>query len=90
MRRSNPDYRRGNSLDLLRCARNDGEEARSSRYTPAVVPAQAGTHNPREGFGEDWLFDTAIARTRWITRYGSRPAPGRRWGYAAIPRSRAR
>ncbi|GLR99414.1 hypothetical protein ACVME5_004988 [Bradyrhizobium liaoningense] len=24
-----------------------------SRITPAVVPANAGTHNPREKFGED-------------------------------------
>jgi hypothetical protein len=31
---------------------------------PAVVPAKAGTHNPREWFDDDWRFGTNTARNR--------------------------
>ncbi|GLR96019.1 hypothetical protein ACVIU7_003611 [Bradyrhizobium liaoningense] len=34
------------------------------RHKPGVVPANAGTHNPREEFGEDSWSGTATVPTR--------------------------
>jgi len=48
----------------------------AATYT-AVVPANAGTHNPREWFGEDLSFGTTTVPNRKITRYGSLRSQGR-------------
>jgi len=57
--------------------RRDGDVGARTRRTPDVVPAKAGTHNPRELFGEDSWSGIATVRNRDIARYGFRPSPGR-------------
>jgi hypothetical protein len=42
--------------------RSDDEVGTTAGYTLGVVPAKAGTHNPREEFGEDSLFGTMSIR----------------------------
>ncbi|MET3339390.1 hypothetical protein ABIF61_007914 [Bradyrhizobium japonicum] len=60
-----------------RCVRNDDVEIVRT-YLTGVVPANAGTHNHREWFGEDRML-SVLAPTlyRWITRYGSLRSQGR-------------
>src|SRR5206468_11450649 len=50
-----------------------------------VVLANARTHYPREEFGEDQSFGTAIDLNRWTSRYGSWLSPGRHLGRLLPP-----
>src|SRR5579883_2708241 len=70
------------------CVCNRGHCSRSETDLLAVVPAKAGTHNPRVQFARRKRQRTVCSATP-ACGYGPRPSPGRRITKKARDRARA-